>query len=138
MSAKRIVAIIAIYLVACMGWALLGTTTATRSDQYANRLGRAAQDLWGTPLVHQAPRVSVTVPGSDRQRPIMPVKNDILVQVELDYRQKGLIWYPTYQVHFLGASTRTIPTAFSTIRPPSTPISSATPSPVGTPRTKPG
>ncbi|MHC4886808.1 MAG: inner membrane CreD family protein [Planctomycetota bacterium] len=107
MSVKRVLAIVVIYVIACMGWMILGTTTATRSDQVTSRLGTAVADLWGTPLVQQAPSVSVTVPGSQRRRPIMPTQNEVTVQLELDYRQKGLIWYPTYVVHFQGAYTIT-------------------------------
>ncbi len=100
MNVKRMFAIIAIYLLACGGWGILGTTTALRSSQFADLMGREVRDLWGTPLVQRAPRVSVKVPGSESVRFLMPSANDLDVDVQLDYRRKGLVWYPTYRVDF--------------------------------------
>ncbi len=109
MSVRRVVAIVVIFLVACGGWAVLGTTTALRSSQYADLLGEEVRGLWGAPLVQHAPRVTVEAAGSDTMLPLMPARNDLDVEMNVDYRQKGLVWYPTYKVHFRSAHTITNP-----------------------------
>ena len=66
MSIKRIIAIGFIFLVACGGWCILGTTTTLRSTDLFDRLGSEVQNLWGSPLVQEAPSVAVQIPGSNR------------------------------------------------------------------------
>ncbi|MBN2308744.1 MAG: inner membrane CreD family protein [Candidatus Hydrogenedentes bacterium] len=105
MSAKRLAAIVLVFVAACAGWWGLGLSTARRSTEFHGRLGDAVEKLWGTPLVQSAPSVTVEIPGSDRVRPLMPVKNDVQVALNADYRKKGLIWYPTYTCSFTGSYT---------------------------------
>jgi inner membrane protein involved in colicin E2 resistance len=107
MSIKRIMAVISIYLLACGGWVILGTTTALRSDEYFARLGSQVEDLWGTPLVQKAPTLSVSIPGTEQVRWMMPEKSALKVVLQADHRKKGLIWYPTYACEFDGAYTIT-------------------------------
>ncbi len=105
MSVKRIMAIVVIYLAACCGWWILGTATHLRSTEYGSRLGSQVEKLWGSPLVQEAPSWSVQVPGTDDVRWLMPSSNAIEVNLETDYRKKGLIWYSTYRCAFNGAYT---------------------------------
>jgi hypothetical protein len=105
MTVKRMFAVGAIFLLACVGWWVLGAATAVRSTDFFNRLSCEVESLWGTPLVQEAPSVSVQVPGTDQVRWIMPSGNNIKVGLETDYRQKGLIWYPTYTCSFDGTYT---------------------------------
>jgi hypothetical protein len=105
MSVKRIVAIAAIFLLATAGWFVLGAATAIRSDEFGSRLGEQVQDLWGAPLAQQAPSFVVEIPGSERVRYVLPTKNDIRVDLNTDYRRKGLVWYPTYVCRFAGSYT---------------------------------
>ena len=107
MSAKRMMAVGVIFLLACVGWWILGAATAVRSTDSYSRLSGEVENLWGTPLVQEAPSVSVQVPGADQVRWIMPSGNDIKVALETDYRKKGLIWYPTYTCSFDGMYTIT-------------------------------
>jgi hypothetical protein len=107
MSVRRIGAIVIIYLVATGGWAILGTTTLFRSQQFTDLLGNNVKQLWGTPLAQQAPSFLAKVKDGDTGEFVMPTKNDLTVRIDLDYRQKGLIWYPTYAVHFKGVYTIT-------------------------------
>ncbi|HBC88203.1 MAG TPA: hypothetical protein DCZ94_14730 [Lentisphaeria bacterium] len=102
MSIKRIVAIGFIYLLGCAGWIILGTSTMIRSDGFSSRLGYAVEALWGSRLVQEAPSLSVQIPGSSSSRWIMPEENDIKVSLKLDYRKKGLVWYPTFVSTFTG------------------------------------
>jgi len=102
MSIRRIVAVGIIFLAACGGWFLLGTATTVRSTDFFKRLGSAVAGLWGTPLVQEAPSLAMQIPGSDQVRWLMPSKNKINVELQADYRKKGLMWYPTFTCFFEG------------------------------------
>lgn len=107
MSIPKIVAIVLIYLLAAVGWGVLGIATEERSTDFSSRLGSQVENLWGKPLVQQAPSWDVAVPGTDKLRWLMPSANDIKVRLDTDYRKKGLIWYPTYICSFDGSYTIT-------------------------------
>jgi len=107
MSIKRIVAIVVIFFVGCIGWGALGTATAMRSYQFDSRLAPMVESLWGVPLIQKAPSFYVQVPGSDQIRFIMPTQNEIDVDLTADHRKKGLIWYSTYICNFKGSYTVT-------------------------------
>lgn len=103
MSVKRIVAIVFIYLLACGGWLLLGTTTAVRSGLADDLLGERVQRQWGGPIVQVAPKVT-TAAGSGRAE-ILPERTRVGADLALEHRRKGLIWYPTYACRFAGTWT---------------------------------
>jgi hypothetical protein len=94
------IAIVTIFLISCIGWFILGSVTAFRSHDSFFRLGTQVEALWGTPLIQKAPAFSVQIPGSRQVRWIMPSRNEIAVEIQPDYRKKGLIWYPTYTCSF--------------------------------------
>jgi len=102
MSFLRMLAVGGIFLAACAGWALLGTTTLMRANDYSTNLEGDVKKLWGGPIVQEAPELTVKAPGSEQLRRIMPVENKINVALDLDYRQRGLIWYPTFVCDFDG------------------------------------
>ncbi len=105
MTAKRMTVIVWIYLLACGGWVALGMTTQWRSAETTGRLGSAVKDLWGRALIQAAPLMEVDTPGNSRKRVFLPAATDVTVELETDYRRKGLIWYPTYRCCFDGAWT---------------------------------
>lgn len=102
MNITRMAAIGLILAAASAGWMVLGTTTQRRSVDSHGRMAEQVQGLWGVPLVQQAPTFSTETPGSDRPRWIMPSKTNIQVDLDTDYRRKGLVWYPTYTCRFNG------------------------------------
>lgn len=105
MSIKRIVAIGLIFMLACGGWIILGSAMTIRSHGLNNILGPQVKNLWGAPLVQQAPAFTVQIPGTDDVRRLIPSRNEIDVELKTDYRKKGLIWYPTYNCSFDGRYT---------------------------------
>ena len=105
MSIPKIIATISIFFISCLGWFILGSVTAFRSNDSFSRLGLQVEALWGIPLVQKAPAFSVQIPGSKQVRWIMPSRNEIAVEIQPDYRKKGLIWYPTYTCSFEGKYT---------------------------------
>ena len=54
----RIVAIIAVFAGACVGWAILGATTSSRTASQGARLGPEVQSLWGQPQRQSAPTIN--------------------------------------------------------------------------------
>ncbi len=118
--AKRILAITAIFICATIAWAILGATIFTRtynSDSAAE--GRVAS-TWGAPhnqappsatYTQQVPRRVETLEGTkkvvreemDSVTQTLPLEGShIDVAIDLDHRQKGLLWYSTYKVSFAG------------------------------------
>lgn len=107
MTSKRIIAIIVIFTAATGAWGFLGTITSGRSHSYFFRLEKDVESLWGIPLIQKTPTFTVQIPGTKRIRRIMPVQNDVNVQLDSDYRKKGLLWYSTYNCDFESIHTIT-------------------------------
>ena len=105
MSPRRIVAILLIFALGCAGWTALGTATLVRSGDSGLRIEPEVEALWGGDLVQEAPSFALTIPGTERVRAAMPVRNTIDVSLTLDYRQRGLVWYPTFVCDFSGTYT---------------------------------
>ncbi len=119
---KTIIAITAVYLIAAVGWVTLAGTISYRTDHQDTDLKQAVGQLWGTPLEQNAPAASLAVErqvetekwdASQKRRIVerttvtdkheLPIiENNISVGLELDQRQKGLLWYSTYRVRFSG------------------------------------
>ena len=102
MTFKRILAILLIFLLGVFGWFVLGQASAVRSHTTSYTLSKSINLLWGAPIVQEAPKLTVKVPGTDQIRKISPTKNHIQANIILDQRKKGLLWYPTYTVDFIG------------------------------------
>ena len=102
MSIKHIFAVISIFFLGAAGWFVLGSASNFRSEATAYSLGRAISQLWGERIVQQAPRLSVKIPGQQAPRALVAAKNQIRVNLELEQRRKGLLWYPTFVSDFEG------------------------------------
>ncbi|MDH3759703.1 MAG: inner membrane CreD family protein [Gammaproteobacteria bacterium] len=102
MTAKRIIAIILIFALGVVAWVILGQANWMRSQQTSSYLSASVQSLWGAPVVQQAPKLTVKVPGTDRIRVVSPSSNQVEAIIDLEQRRKGLLWYPTYTVDFSG------------------------------------
>ena len=118
---KTIVAIVIVYVVAVVGWITLAGTITYRTDHQDTQLKNEVGQLWGAPLEQKAPQASLTIDSSDRtvnavnngivytrpraepEKHELPItENEISVGLDLDQRQKGLLWYSTYRVRFSG------------------------------------
>ena len=126
---KRIAAIIFIFLCSSIAWGILGATVFSRTYSSDNHLKGEVSSSWGTSQDQTAPRagyevvVPKTVPSydangktlnvtqSEKQWTPLPLeKSRVNVDLQLNYRKKGLLWYSTYGVQFAGTYEFTNPT----------------------------
>ncbi len=118
---KKITALTFIFVCTALAWMILGTTLQVRSNDYNERLGYEVDSLYGPAQYQEAPnfnysynvdasyfdeklkkKVNVTKSISGT----LPIESsDINVDLSLDYRKKGLLWYSTYVVDFDGTYT---------------------------------
>ncbi|MGB8835507.1 MAG: hypothetical protein WCC67_02110, partial [Candidatus Acidiferrales bacterium] len=119
---KRIVAIALIWVCTAIAWAILGSTIFYRTySSDAPQLKARVASSWGTPQEQTPPtagyeivthkQVAATQDGAPVVRDVqektwnaLPIeKSRVNAALWLDYRRKGLLWYSTYQVDFVGA-----------------------------------
>ncbi|MEW6364422.1 MAG: inner membrane CreD family protein [Acidobacteriota bacterium] len=117
---KKIAGIIAVFLMASAGWMILGSSISVRTSQQDDRLRQAVGELWGTPLQQRAPDTYVLVerPATEEKwdevkkawvkhtcvdkHAIPVIQSRVRLDIHLDQRRKGLLWYSTYRVKFAG------------------------------------
>ncbi len=108
---KRIVAICFIFACTVAGWMILAGTLMVRTEQQDDRLHSAVGQLWGAAHTQMPPKIflaSEYTPantGQDTRPSIALDSSDVTVDMKLNHRRKGLLWYATYQVHFSGEYT---------------------------------
>jgi inner membrane protein involved in colicin E2 resistance len=124
----RLLGIMAVFTTAAFGWLILGAVMSSRTgDQRSTLEGRVA-DLWGSPQAQAAPTFELhwteletkseqitdsvghtstkkTVESVQRVQVVDPVRSRLMVNLHLDQRRKGLLWFPLYDVAFQGAWT---------------------------------
>lgn len=109
---KQIAALSFIYVCVCAAWGILGITVSERSGTQHRSLGTQVERLWGTVQTQIAPTASfipsrqengVNSKETPSSTPAPFDASDIKVDLKLDQRKKGLLWYPTYKVHFDGS-----------------------------------
>lgn len=117
---KRIFAIFLIFICTSIAWAILGTTIFSRTYSSDWVAQNKVVSLWGAPQT-QTPPVAYfkkTVPrqeeSTENGKKIVKIVNEevithlplegsaIDVALDLEHRQKGLLWYSTYKVGFAG------------------------------------
>ena len=127
MTTSRLFGVIAIYVLATMAWATLGTSIIARSGEFDSKLGEQVADLWGGEHRQVAPEVWVQRPrlvtetvdvnaGKPGLEPAIQTvtrtvtdcdpltlgSSRVAADLRLSHRQKGLLWYDTYAVTFGG------------------------------------
>ncbi len=103
-----------------IAWGILGTTIFTRTYDSAESSGSRVVSTWGAEQNQLLPRASYTeitqlqeeriengktsvkmIP--DARTTIVPLESSVIdVVLDLEHRQKGLLWYSTYKVYFNG------------------------------------
>jgi inner membrane protein involved in colicin E2 resistance len=125
---KRILAIIAIFVCACVAWMILGTSIFLRTDSAGTLLSGRVASAWGSAQEQHPPAVSYQRPQQkivEVEEEGKKVKKNETIQVttrvpldasqiradfHIDYRQKGLLWFSAYRVDFAAMYKMTNPT----------------------------
>ncbi len=120
---KRIVALAVIFVCATAAWMILGATIFSRTYSLSSSLKESVVSTWGAPQVQLPPTASYTViPNKTEQvtedgeviirthketsTVLFPIESSrINVAINLEPRQKGLLWYRTYKIAFAGDYT---------------------------------
>ncbi len=115
MKIRYLIAIIFIFLATSAAWAILGATVFARTYERSDSLRSRVQSIWGAPQNQKPPAASYTQPEAvaantkegkpetvmaTYQLPLNSTRAQ--AQLELEPRQKGLLWYSTYRVRFDG------------------------------------
>ena len=122
MTVRRLLAIVVIFLGSTMAWFALGSSVVFRTGEFDHQLGQQVALLWGGPHVQRAPEAWIARPreatetvvetegGQSTRRQVTKMVTDWItapmlstradVTLDLAHRQKGLLWYDTYQVGF--------------------------------------
>lgn len=117
---RRIVAIVFIFLCASAAWVILGGTIFTRTYSLNSVSQNRVASLWGSAQNQLPPAASYTKVINRREEstengkkvqkdvpqevvtPLELESSDVDVALDLEHRQKGLLWYSTYKVKFGG------------------------------------
>jgi inner membrane protein involved in colicin E2 resistance len=115
---RQIVAIVIIFICAAVAWSILGTTIFHRTYSSDESLKDRVASIWGAPHVQKPPTASTTkevsrkVESIENGKTVVRTEKDYVVKalelegskvavaLDLDHRQKGLLWYSTYKVAF--------------------------------------
>ena len=115
---RQLVALVFIFVCTTIAWMILGGTLSSRTYSSNSQLQGQVASTWGAPQV-QSPPTAVykvtetrTVKEDDHGKTTIRTENivnayslpvdasHIDVKLNLDHRQKGLLWYATYGVDF--------------------------------------
>src|SRR5438067_3873292 len=118
---KRIAAITFIFLCTAVAWAILGATIFERTYDSGSSSDSRVTSTWGAPQNQLPPTAAFedvvqtkeektengkkteTVIQRNVVKPLPLESSHINVDLNLEHRQKGLLWYSTYKVMFEGA-----------------------------------
>lgn len=117
---KRIAAIIFIFICTAVAWAVLGATIFQRTYDSSLSSDDRVASTWGAPqnqeppiasFVQEVPKKEVVTENGkkietvtqEKVNTLLPLESSYLnVDLNLEHRQKGLLWYSTYKVGFDG------------------------------------
>ena len=120
---KRLLGIGFIFVCTSVAWLILAGVTTSRTFTADGNLRKQVEHVWGAPQVQHSPAISWSesvarqvesvedgkkmVKTVERrvQHPIALQASVIYVALDLEHRQKGLLWYATYGVNFSGVYT---------------------------------
>jgi inner membrane protein involved in colicin E2 resistance len=117
---KKILAIVFIFICASVAWAVLGATIFARTYESGSISSSKVASTWGSQQNQGPPAASFTTQTNKEQEvvengktvkkswiedvttPIPIESSKVDVALDLEHRQKGLLWYSTYKVRFNG------------------------------------
>lgn len=120
---RTIFALIFIFICTTIAWAILGNTIISRTYSAGEGLSDRVESSWGAPQRQIPPaastiglvqrKVQETVNGQTVDKiieepvvtPLPLVRSRVKIDLDLEQRQKGLLWFATYRVGFQGDYT---------------------------------
>jgi len=106
---KRLLAITFIFVCTTIAWCILGSTIYMRTYDRGPALRDKVASSWGSPQTQSPPRACFTQPGKTEKETVtvaLPLdRSRVNVELHLEHRRKGLLWYSTYTVAFQGTYT---------------------------------
>lgn len=109
---KHIAAIVFIFVCCGVAWGVLGATVLKRTYSSNASIEQQVGQLWGTAQVQRSPNFYYETQREEKidnkvtlvtiKHPIPLEASKINVDLKLEQRRKGLLWYPTYTVSFAG------------------------------------
>jgi len=125
MTGTRLFAVLFIFICCCVAWFVLGFSLTYRTEVSDDRLSPAVTQLWGGRHAQVAPsawyeatrvvRKEITEQEADGGTVTRQVSSEVVdrvpvplessridVDLDLEHRRKGLLWYDTYAVAFEG------------------------------------
>ncbi|MGV8124861.1 MAG: inner membrane CreD family protein [Candidatus Xenobiia bacterium LiM19] len=112
MKTRYLSAISVIFIIVTCAWVVLGASIRKRTDDTYVTLGKQVKELWGASQTQTAPEIYYENP---LKCTIDPQSTDIKLNLDLEYRRKGLLWYSTYKTDFQSKYTINNPTDKSRI-----------------------
>ncbi|MDP2314638.1 MAG: inner membrane CreD family protein [Pseudomonadota bacterium] len=127
----RLLGIFVVFLTTVAAWIVLGGIVTSRTQGQSMELDGRVSDLWGSLQTQDAPTFTeewvIDVPSKEevtdprtglvsvvqkvervqQNRVVDPSRTRVDVDLHLDQRRKGLLWYPLYDVAFTGNWTYT-------------------------------
>src|ERR1041385_5237784 len=97
--ARRLLFLGFIFGCTSIAWLILSATLDLRTQTADRTLRERVKGTWGEPLTAIAPMAQFA---EINQRPLSTRADAVL---NLDYRQKGLLWYSTYRVNLTAQYT---------------------------------
>jgi hypothetical protein len=121
--ARRIAAIAIIFICTTIAWSVLGTTIFSRTYSFDDIMRGRVASIWGAPHMQKSPMATTTkevtkkVETKENNKTVVRVVKEkvatpislegsrVKVVLDLEHRQKGLLWYSTYKVDLAGEYT---------------------------------
>src|SRR5215472_8922408 len=97
---KKIFAIAFVFVCTTIAWMILGGTIFQRTYGQDEDLKSRVSSTWGTAQSQAPPSVMYKRESERIPLPLTSTRAD--VRLQLEHRQKGLLWYSTYKVAFAG------------------------------------
>jgi hypothetical protein len=116
MKAKHLLAIGLIFLGTLIAWMILGAATTERTDSSYSSLKGEVASLYGGDLIFRTPLCFRNVErittaweeGREVQTTVLEpveqeaVESNVTIDVSLDRRKRGNLWFPTFRTRFVG------------------------------------
>ena len=115
---RRIALVILIFFCTAIAWFVLSASIRIRTNDSGEGLGPAVESSWGSPQEQGPPSATTSrvvqkkvedpqtnttkVVNETVETPLSLERSRVRVAFDLEQRQKGLLWFPTYRVDFHG------------------------------------